>query len=224
MFFIIDGTKFPPICIFKGKILPRSQRDLIPSGVFVWFQQNGWMDSDLMIEYVDYLNELRTNSEPMMLVYDSFKGHLEESVKKKFRESGIDLAVIPGGLTSICQPLDVALNKPFKDNLRKEWHIWMANGGAGETAAGNLRRAKLSDVCGWVKRSWDNISEEVIIQSFKKCKISNELGNEDLDSLSELENEDIDEIIQDSDKENEEIEMRDPQARYFTIIYSNLLS
>ena len=90
-----------------------------------------------------------------------------------------------------------------------------------------MRRAKLSDVCGWVKQSWDNISEEVIIQSFKKCRISNELGNEDFDSLSELENEDIDEIIQDSDKENEEefeIEMRDPQARYFTIIYSNLLS
>ena len=51
---------------------------------------------------------------------------------------------------------------------------------------------------------------EVIIQSFKKCKISN--------PLDELENEDdIDETIQDSDKENEEeefeIEMRDPQAR-----------
>jgi len=61
-----------------------------------------------------------------------------------------------------------------------------------------------------VKRSWDNIPDEVIIQSFKKCKISN--------SLDELENEDdIDETIQDSDKENEEeefeIEMRDPQAR-----------
>ena len=86
----------------------------------------------------------------------------------------------------------------------------MANGGAGETVAGNLWRAKLSDVCGWVKRSWDNIPNEVIIQSFKKCKISN--------SLDELENEDdIDETIQDSDKENEEeefeIEMRDPQAR-----------
>ena len=51
---------------------------------------------------------------------------------------------------------------------------------------------------------------EVIIQSFKKCKISN--------SLDELEDEDdIDETIQDSDKENEEeefeIEMCNLQAR-----------
>src|ERR1043166_2826406 len=51
----------------------------------------------------------------------------------------------------------------------------MANGGAGKTAAENLRRAKLSKVCWWVKRSWENISNEIIIESFRKCKISNEL-------------------------------------------------
>src|SRR4051794_23471706 len=136
------------------------------------------MDTNLMRNYVDYINESRTNSDPMMMVYDSFRGHLEESVKKKFHENGIDLAVIPGGLTSICQPLDVAINKPFKDNLRKEWHIWMSNGGAGETAKGNLRRAKISDVCGWVKRSWEGVSNEIIIESFKKCGISNALDDE----------------------------------------------
>ena len=58
-----------------------------------------------------------------MLVYDSFKGHLKASVKSKFHESDVHLAVIPGGLTSICQPLDVAINKPFKDYLRQEWHL-----------------------------------------------------------------------------------------------------
>ena len=35
-------------------------------------------------------------------------------VKCKFRRKNTDLAVIPGGLTSRLQPLDVSLNKPFK--------------------------------------------------------------------------------------------------------------
>ena len=111
----------------------------------------------------------------------SFKGHLEKSVKEKFHKNSINFAVIPGGLISICQLLDAGINKPFKDNLRKEWHAWMSNGGAGETATGNLRRARLSDVCLWVKRSWERISDEIIIESFKKCKISTNLYESDSD-------------------------------------------
>ncbi|CAG8665104.1 5844_t:CDS:2, partial [Scutellospora calospora] len=53
-------------------------------------------------------------------------------------EKTIYISIIPSGLTSICQPLDIAINKLFKDNLRKEWYLWMAKGGARKTAAGNL--------------------------------------------------------------------------------------
>ncbi|GBC39391.2 pogo transposable element with KRAB domain [Rhizophagus irregularis DAOM 181602=DAOM 197198] len=184
-----DGTKLPPICIFKGKRLGRGEQ--IPSGVVVWFQENGWMDSKLMINYIDYYFNNNRSRDPTMLVYDSFRGHLEESVKAKFHDNNIDLAVIPGGLTSICQPLDVAINKPFKDNLRKEWHLWMANGGAGETTAGNLRRAKYSDVCNWVKRAWENISNETIINSFVSCGITDSLDSDH----EELEISDIDDTL-----------------------------
>ena len=149
-----------------------------------------------MLQYIDYLGNENNNRSrtPMLMVYDSFKGHLKDSVKGKFKENGYDLAVIPGGLTSICQPLDVAINKPFKDNLRKEWHLWMANGGAGHTAKGNLRRAKLGDICGWVKRSWKQVSDEIIINSFKTCHISDSLddlsisdGNSDKENISNVE-------------------------------------
>lgn len=209
-FFNKDGTKLPPICIFKGKKLTRAEKEKIPSGVIVWFQKNGWMDVNLMKKYVDYFNNNRTGS-PTMLIYDSFKGHLEASVKGKFRENNIDLAVIPGGLTSICQPLDVAINKPFKDNLRKEWHLWMASGGAGQTANGNLRRAKISDVCGWVKRSWDKISDDIIIESFRKCGITDSLVNpnedgEESEINEESESDEELEIIEESEIGEEESE------------------
>jgi len=158
------------------------------------------MNANLMIKYIDYFNSNQSRA-PTMLVYDSFRGHLEESVKKKFHDSNIDLAVIPGGLTSICQPLDVAINKLFKDNLCKEWHLWIANGGAGKTAAGNLRHAKYSDVCNWVKRSWENISSEIIINSFVNCGIT-----ELLDSDSEeLEISDIDDDTNSNTDDNEKV-------------------
>ena len=68
-----------------------------------------------------------------MLIYNSFKDHLEESVKRKFHKISFNLTVILGKLTSICQPLDVAINKSFKDNLCKEWHIWIVNSDSRET-------------------------------------------------------------------------------------------
>ena len=32
-------------------------------------------------------------------------------------------------------------------------------------------------MCGWVKRSWEGISNEIIIESFKSCGISNDLDD-----------------------------------------------
>src|SRR6266540_183719 len=151
------------------------------------------MDANLMIKYIDYFNSNRSRA-LTMLIYDSFRGNLEESIKKKFHDSNIDLAVIPGGLTSICQPLDVAINKPFKDNLRKEWHLWMAGGDAGQTIGGNLRRAKFGDVCGWVKRSWEQISDEIIINSFKTYHILDTLDDLNISDDDSIDNSDKDDV------------------------------
>ncbi|CAB4426858.1 unnamed protein product [Rhizophagus irregularis] len=135
------------------------------------------------------------SKEPAMMVYNSFQGHLEESVKGKFKQHDFHLAVIPAGLTNICQPLDVSINKPFKDNMRKEWHIWMCQGGAGETETARLIR---SSICGWVKRSWDAISDQIIFNSFKKCAISNMLNRSEDDMVYE----EIDKLITEFEDEN----------------------
>ncbi|GBB90312.1 hypothetical protein RclHR1_17210001 [Rhizophagus clarus] len=107
--------------------------------------------------------------------------------------------VIPKGvICCICQPLDVSINKPFKDIMRKEWHEWICQGGAGETEAGNLKRARISDVCGWIKRSWDAISNQIIFNSFKKCAISNMLDGSEDDMVYE----EIDKLIAEIEEEN----------------------
>jgi hypothetical protein len=44
------------------------------------------MDLSLMLKYVDYFNDIRlkngTQRNPAILVYNSFKNHLEGSIKK----------------------------------------------------------------------------------------------------------------------------------------------
>ncbi|GES92094.1 pogo transposable element with KRAB domain [Rhizophagus clarus] len=54
-----------------------------------------------------------------LLVLDLFSAHIVNSVKKRFSKNKTDIAVIPGGLTSRLQPLDVShigSNIPSKPN------------------------------------------------------------------------------------------------------------
>ena len=54
-------------------------------------------------------------NQPSMLVRDAFKGHLTDSVKNQLRKMNTELLVIPGGMTSVLQPMDISINKPFKE-------------------------------------------------------------------------------------------------------------
>ena len=43
-----------------------------------------------------------------------------------------------------------------------------------------MKRPLISNVCEWVKNSWQRVKSEIIVKSFKKCGISNALdGSED---------------------------------------------
>ncbi|CAG8700628.1 38369_t:CDS:1 [Gigaspora margarita] len=108
----------------------------------------------------------------------------------------------------MCQPFDVSINKPFKDKLRKYWHKWMSNSSNGLTEKGNLKHADLNTVCHWVLNTWEDISEDIIIRSFKKYSISNYMsGSEDYliyESDEDSEEENSDENDNDSDENNED--------------------
>jgi len=53
-----------------------------------------------------------------MFVLDAFKGYLTDSVKNQLRKMNTELVIIPGEMISVLQPMDVSINKPFKDRLR----------------------------------------------------------------------------------------------------------
>ena len=94
-----------------------------------------------------------------------------------------DLAVIPGGLTSVVQPLDICLNKPFKDLIRQYWSAWIIDGEKTFTKGGNMRAPPLDLLCEWVVRAWAAIDAKIVENSFLKCGISNSLDGEEDDWL-----------------------------------------
>ena len=100
-------------------------------------------------------------------------------MKRSLKSENTDLAVIPGGLTSVLQPLDVCLNKPFKDRVRQRWMAWMAwmaDGIHELMATGRQKKPSEELMCQWIGKAWCDIPREMVAGSFLKCGITNTLG------------------------------------------------
>ena len=174
-----DGLKLKPMLIFKRKTIPKINNK---HGVVVSAQEKGWMDSEQMKVWIEKVWRARIGGlgrRKSLLVYDSFEAHVTDTVKASFKRENTDLAVIPGSLTSLLQLVDVSLNKPFNDGVRKQW---MADGIHEFTATGRQKKASEELICSWISQAWNAISSasEMIAASFLKCGITNNLdGSQD---------------------------------------------
>lgn len=180
-----DGTKLKPAVVFKRKTIPKES---FPSGICVYVQPKGWVDEHVLDQWLNDVWFSRPGGlihNKSLLVWDMFRAHLTDKVKGRLSEKGTRQAVIPGGCTSVLQPLDVSLNKPFKSNIRCSWNEWMINGPRETTKAGNLKRPSLVKVCEWIVNAWNAIPKEMVMKSFLKCGISNSLAGTENDAFYE---------------------------------------
>jgi len=90
---------------------------------FMFILKDGWMDGEGIKLWLEKVWSKRPGGllkKPSLLVCDQFKAHVTESRKRFATKLKTHLAVIPGGLTSQLQPLDVSGNKLFKGFMHEE--------------------------------------------------------------------------------------------------------
>ena len=165
------GEKLPVLMIFKekgGKLGPRVSKTLtLPPNVAVTASQNGWMTGNL---YHWWLNNVYgSNMAPRRLfLVDNYKAHLTEESKTIVENCNSELLFIPAGCTSLVQPMDVSVNRPFKQRMRDLWVQWFA----GHTVHGNPKQPSRQDVINWVSDAWNSIKAEMIQEPFVLCGIT----------------------------------------------------
>ncbi|CAM5160807.1 unnamed protein product [Natator depressus] len=142
---LANGSKLPSVGIFKRKTLPKYMK--FPAGVIVRAHEKGRIDESETIEWLEKVWKKRPRAlfkKPAMIVWDMFRAHKMDEVKNVAKKIKTPLAVIPRGITSVLQPLDICLNKPFKDGLCKMWSERMCSGMAKLTKGGNLMKSEIS--------------------------------------------------------------------------------
>ena len=108
------------------------------------------------------------------LLLDKYKCHYQGSVASAIENLGVEWDIIPGGCTSLVQPIDVGIGKPFKNRMRYNWEKWMVD--QSDDDYGNTDRVKPAEVrqfiASWGKEAWDKIPESVVYNSWRHAPYS----------------------------------------------------
>ena len=108
--------------------LKRPPRNLITNNnIVVTASDSGFMDEDIMVDYMNKIIIPYIGSNKCLLVLDDYRAHKTEQVIQYAWKNKIQPFLILAGFTYCLQPLDISVNKPFKNILKRKWKTWDQN-------------------------------------------------------------------------------------------------
>jgi hypothetical protein len=167
-----DGRKAPPMVIHKAKTTLDIKR--VSGPLLVATQPKGWVNSELLIKWIDCLFPLVDISAGKCIVWDSCRAHISNLVKAHCRQRNIELIVIPGGLTPYLQAGDIGIYREFKDKLSVLINQWKNSDGVEYTRGGNPKPPNDEYVHRWVSDAWRGINNSTIANSIRAAGFGND--------------------------------------------------
>ena len=122
-----------------------------PEGMIYACQDNAWMDESVMLMWVDMVLKPYVDTAPenevLLLFLDLYHCHMMNSDVNAIQDIGVEVEYILGGCTSLCQPVDIDITKPFKAFLRKPWEKWMIDKGIRYGTTNKRVECKMGCLC-----------------------------------------------------------------------------
>ena len=172
-----DGEpRVKPLIIFrgKGKRIAVAERASYDSRVIVQFQANAWSDEDIMKFWVRHCWKSSCDG-PMHLILDVHSAQKSNAIQTILeKECNTEVTFVPGGCTSLVQPIDVAFNKPFKSVVDRLATAHMQENLDAYVTGGMTASRRRVLITRWVGQAWEEVctNKDMIIRSFLKCGIS----------------------------------------------------
>jgi hypothetical protein len=157
-------------------------------GLRIHTNPTGWWNEFLHREFLrEHFAERADADTPVLLLLDEFSGHWTEKTKEYAKSINVHLMPVPPGLTSVCQPADVAWMRPFKDYMRGEWVSFLREqvGRHVPDRPFKVKSPVYEDVCKWVSVAWDKVTPKIIQTGYSRTGIS-VAANDVIERLQEL--------------------------------------
>ena len=162
-----NGYRLPTYLILRKLKKPPKQL-ATNNNIIVNVSDSGFMDSILMEDYINRVLIPYISNNKCLLVLDDFAAHKTNQIISYMHAVNIKPYLIPGGYTFCLQPLDVTINKPFKDLLRRQWKIWNENSDR-YTKSGNKSKPTWQETISMVDIATKQITTKNITNSFVQC-------------------------------------------------------
>ena len=117
--------------------------------------RTGWARVGTITTWVDEVLRPYANGRPLHLVMDQYLAHVHQAVADAVEGiGGGGVQYVPGGCTSVVQPLDVLVMRSFQSRLRAIWKAWKV----GHTDDdGNCDSITRQEVVRMISLAWEHI-------------------------------------------------------------------
>ena len=166
-----SGKVLKPLLVFKGAPNGRIVKNEFPGytrDVIYACQDNAWMDERVMLMWISKVLEPYIAMAPEgivpILFLDSYRCHMMASVVTIIQDLGVEVEHIPGGCTPLCQPVDIGVNKPFKDRIRRQWEEWMINEGL---LTGTTTPPTRGHIVHWTLNAMNGMSHDIVYNAWR---------------------------------------------------------
>jgi hypothetical protein len=180
-----NGNKLPPYIIFKAKNKGNVENELLKdknvilNKCFIACDENA-CSNDIIIKdwyekiWLRYLfcNNLIISENKGYLILDRTIYHKPDELLNLFNTNNKNVSFIPRGLTRFLNPIDVSINKPFKQALKEKYINFCLN-----NLQGNIKMTR-TQMIQYICDVWydDNIiNKDMIYNSFRETGIGNKL-------------------------------------------------
>ena len=131
-----SGEYLKPQLLYKGKTTKCHPTVTFPEGWDIWHSENRWSNEETTKRYIrkiiiPFASQRRKDlklapAHPAITIFDGFRGQTTDEVISLLRRNKIIPVQLPPNCTDKLQPVDLSINKPMKDHMKRKFQEWYA--------------------------------------------------------------------------------------------------